>query len=430
MTGPTSLDAWLRLLETRHPSTIDLGLERVGAVWQQLGRPRPAPRVFTVAGTNGKGSTVTYIDAMLSALGFRSGTYTSPHVFRYNERVRIQGREVADEDLVSAFGAVEKARGNTSLTYFEQGTLAAFLLMQRAELDFAVLEVGLGGRLDAVNLIDADCSVITPIGLDHQEYLGPDRQSIGREKAGIIRTGRPVICGEAEPPDTVLQRAKKLAAPLQRLGREFHIEETGNQLTWQASGKVIQLPKPPLVGPHQYNNLATAVAALLAIVPEAFQQTDKLVDGIQKVRLAGRLQAHPGDSRVLVDVGHNPLAAEVVVQALRNSGKPVAVCVLAMLRDKDAAEVVRLLHPQVQNWYCAGLGGERGRSGAELTGLVQGLVGKNEVTGFETVNAALKAAIAYINSLAEDEPNRVLVFGSFHTAAEALDSELTVSDTR
>lgn len=407
------------MLEIRHPSTIDLGLDRVGQVWRELGSPRPANRVFTVAGTNGKGSTVTYIDAMLSALSYRSATYTSPHVFRYNERVRIAAREASDADLVWAFTAVEKARQGIGLSYFEHGTLAAFLLMQRCELDFAVLEVGLGGRLDAVNLIDADVAVITPIGLDHMEYLGPDRDSIGREKAGILRAGQLAICGEAEPPASLLARARELDLELHRLGHEFHIGPADGRLRWWNKEQQIFLPNPPLVGPHQQHNLATAVAALIAMLPAAGYEAEKLAAGINAVRLSGRLQVHPDDSRVLVDVGHNPLAAEVVAQMLQASGQTAAICVLAMLRDKDAAAVVRILDDRVTQWFCAGLEGERGRSGRELAQLVAANSGNHPIREFQHVAEALQAAC---RDAPEQQP--ILVFGSFLTAAQALNTRL------
>ena len=407
------------MLEIRHPSTIDLGLDRVGQVWHELGSPRPAPGVFTVAGTNGKGSTVAYIDAMLTALSYRSATYTSPHVFRYNERVRIAGREASDEELVWAFTAVEKARKGIGLSYFEHGTLAAFLLMQRCDLDFAVLEVGLGGRLDAVNLIDADVAVITPIGLDHMEYLGPDRDSIGREKAGILRAGRQAICGEAEPPGSVLERARELGLELPRLGIDFHIEPDVGRLRWWNNNQQIFLPNPPLAGPHQQRNLATAVAALIAILPAAGSQPEKLADGIKAVRMSGRLQAHPDDLRVLVDVGHNPLAAEVVAQLLQASGQTAAVCVLAMLRDKDAAGVIRILDDLVTQWFCAGLEGERGRSGSELAQLVSANSAHQQVREFRYVAEALQAACRDSQG---QQP--ILVFGSFLTAAQALNTRL------
>jgi len=413
------LQDWLRVLETRHPTTIDLGLARVGEVWRRLGQPRPAKQVFIVAGTNGKGSTVAYIDAMLRALSFRSGMYTSPHVFRYNERVKTgdqrETKEASDAEMVAALNAVEQARADTGLSYFEHGTLAAFLLMEQAELDFAVLEVGLGGRLDAVNLINADCTVITPIGLDHQEYLGPDRESIGCEKAGILRQGRPLICGEAEPPASVIRRAQDLAVPVQRLGKEFRVQLREEGLLWQSENQQLMLPEPPLMGPHQCNNLATAVAAVGTLLPEAVAQPEKLAQGIKAVRLPGRLQPHPHDPRIIIDVGHNPLAAEVVSQMLHANGSRADICVLAMLRDKDAAEVVRILDGQVGQWFCAGLEGERGRSGVELAELVAGISGRQRVKAFAQVEDAVLAAA---HNAAEFQ--LILVFGSFVTAAKAL----------
>lgn len=418
-----SLENWLRVLETRHPTTIDLGLDRVGQAWRNLGCPRPAKQVFIVAGTNGKGSTVAYIDAMVRALSYRCGSYTSPHVFRYNERVRMGDRhscdEVSDEAMVAALNAIERARADIGLSYFEQGTLAAFLLMEQAKLDFAVLEVGLGGRLDAVNLIDADCAVITPIGLDHQAYLGPDRETIGREKAGILRHARPLICGEAEPPASVLKFARELAVPVQRLDQEFRVVEQGNGLLWQSTSQTVPLPKPPLLGPHQYNNLATAVAAVTTLLPGAVLRPHQLAAGISSVRLAGRLQPHPDDSRVVVDVGHNPLAAEVLRKMLQADGTRAGICVLAMLRDKDAAEVVRILDGQVEQWYCAGLAGERGRSGAELAELVAGISSRQCVKVFDGVEDALFAAVQNAT-----ESARILVFGSFVTATQALNCSL------
>ncbi len=422
MTSPANLKDWLKVLETRHPTSIDLGLERVGEVWQRLGKPRPAPRVFTVAGTNGKGSTVAYIDAMLQALSYRSGSYTSPHVFHYNERVRLGQRDALDDELVWAFDAVEQARSDIGLTYFEHGTLAAFLLLQGAGLDFAVLEVGLGGRLDAVNLVDADCAVITPIGLDHQEYLGSDRESIGFEKAGILRSGHPLVCTEEYPPTSVLKRAEELGVPVQRLGRDFFIEQNADHLSWRGRGQEFALPRPPLPGPHQYHNLAGAVAAILSVLPAAEVKPQLLAEGISSVRLSGRLQSHPANSCVLIDVGHNPLAAGVVRQMLLATGQNIKVCVLAMLKDKDAGEVVRILDEQVEHWYCTGLLGERGRSGVELADAVASSTGKHKLKVFETVSEALSCALASINT-----NELVLVFGSFHTAAQALNTRLSTT---
>jgi dihydrofolate synthase/folylpolyglutamate synthase len=409
-----TLAAWLTLLETRHPRAIDLGLDRVAAVWQRMGRPQPAARLFTVGGTNGKGSTTAYIAALVAALGYRCGSYTSPHLFRYNERVQIQNKAVSDQELIDAFERVEAARGEISLTYFEFGTLAAFSLMSRAALDFAVLEVGLGGRLDAVNILDADCAVITPVGLDHQEYLGDSLESIGYEKAGIIRAGRPVICGEAEPPQSLLRFASDCGAVLQRLGREFCLSPEASGYRWRKGSRSFQLPPPPMAGRHQVDNMATALAAVSTLIPDALEEPAALVRGLESARLAGRLQASADCSRVWLDVGHNPHAATAVAAALQDLQLRPVDCVLGMLRDKDAHAVAAVLDESVRNWYCAGIGGDRGRSGADLAREVGKVGGADRIREFTDVATALRSALE--NSTAGAN---ILVFGSFITVAQA-----------
>jgi len=408
------LGDWLRLLETRHPLTIDMGLDRLREVWQRMGEPQPAARVITVAGTNGKGSTTAYIASTLSALGFRCAAYTSPHLFQYNERVQILGVMATDQDLVNAFEQVEAARGDISLSYFEFGTLAAFVVMAKNALDYAVLEVGLGGRLDAVNILSADLAVITPIGLDHQDYLGHDRETIGSEKAGIIRAGRPVICGETEPPQSVLKRAGELGSPVYRLGCEFTIMAHAGGCTWRSGDFILELPLPGMRGAHQVNNMATAVAAVAAVHPACLEQQHLLACGLSSVHLPGRLQQHESCNKVWLDVGHNPHAAQAVAEALRALGIRPEVCVLGMLRDKDATAVVEILDGCVQAWYCAGLEGERGRSGAALAREVADVSIRNRVKEFRDVPTALRAAL-------EDtkDGESILVFGSFVSAGQA-----------
>lgn len=414
MSHPSTLQDWLTLLESRHPLAIDLGLERVRAVWQRMDRPRPAASLFTVAGTNGKGSTTAYIGAMLMALGHRCGTYTSPHLFRYNERIQIQGKAVPDRDLISAFAWVEAALGDTSLSYFEFGTLAAFALLSRAQLDFAILEVGLGGRLDAVNILDTDCAVITPIGLDHQDYLGHDLDSIGREKAGIIRAGKPVICGEPDPPQSLLEIARQLGAPVQRLGREFNVTASASAYAWRQDLRSIHLPHPSMVGVHQVNNMATAVAAVATLLPCSLDEPHLMAQGLSSVSIAGRLQPSIECPRVWLDVGHNEHAAQAVAVALQDLHVRPAFCVLGMLRDKDAAAVAAALDECVQNWCCAGIGGERGRSGSELAREVIKVIGQQRTRDFPDVRSALQRAL---EDSAPDES--ILVFGSFVTVAQA-----------
>jgi len=402
------------MLERRHPRAIDLGLDRVAAVWQRMGKPRPAARLCTVGGTNGKGSTVAYLSGMLWALGYRCGNYTSPHLSTYNERVVIQGECVSDRELIDAFECVEAARGATSLTYFEFGTLAAFYLLSRAALDFAVLEVGLGGRLDAVNILDADCAIITQVDLDHQEYLGNDVETIGYEKAGIIRPGIPVICGQTDPPRSVLESAAGCGARLQRLGREFMVSPAASGYLWRMGSSRLELPQPPLAGEHQVKNMAVAVAAIAALVPQALARPEFLGSGIRSARLAGRLQPSARCPRVWLDVGHNPHAASAVAAALRDLRLEPVDCVLGILKDKDARSVVEILDHRVRNWYCAGVEGDRGRSGAALAETVAEVGGAERARAFQDVSAALCAALE--NSAPGEN---ILVFGSFITVAQA-----------
>jgi dihydrofolate synthase/folylpolyglutamate synthase len=418
-----SLNEWLSLLESRHPKTIDLGLERSREVWERMGSPRPAGQIFTVAGTNGKGSTVAYLCGMLRALGHSFGSYTSPHLFRYNERVQLNGIDASDRQLVDAFERIEAARGDISLSYFEFGTLAAILLMHEAGLDFAVMEVGLGGRLDAVNILDANCAVITNIGLDHQDYLGDDRESIGREKAGIIRQNIPLICGETDPPGSVMAQASRLQAPVLRLGHEFNAVDDQQSIRFTRGDTVLALPGPQMTGRHQVINLATALAALLELAPDAVNSVDELVRGLASVSLAGRLQQVSDQPRVFVDVGHNALAAEAILEALsRIKGKNAAFnchCVIGMLADKDAAAVAQILDPVVSGWYCAGLGGERGQTGEELATRVRAGVVNAKAFSCADVDTALDAALGAMGRESHSA-DCVLVFGSFFTAGRAI----------
>ena len=427
MPEPASLAEWLEALESRHPKSIDLGLDRVAKVWARMGSPLPAERIFTVAGTNGKGSTVAYISAMVQALGYRCGTYTSPHLVEYNERVQILGQKSSDRELVSAFERVDKACGEISLTYFEFGTLAAFSLMSQENLDYAVLEVGLGGRLDAVNILDADCAVLTPVGLDHQEYLGDNREQIGKEKAGIFRQGGAVICGDPHPPQSVLRTARDLGCAVWRLGQEFQIAEEGDGLYWCMNEECLDLPRPPMPGPHQHNNLATAVAAVVCLLPEALKEPALLAQGISSVKLPGRLHSALHCPRVWLDVGHNAHAASAVASALQHLQLKPRYCVLGMLKDKDALAVVKELDPQVDTWCCAGLEGDRGRSGSNLAEIVRKQCDESRVKVFPSVIAALEYALNATGPGKKTGPDHegssddsILVFGSFVTVGQAL----------
>jgi dihydrofolate synthase / folylpolyglutamate synthase len=412
---PQTLSDWLAYIEQQHPATIDMGLDRVRAVARALELGAPGRHTVVVGGTNGKGSTVAFIEAIGRAAGWKVGAYTSPHLLRYNERVRIDGEDVSDTALIAAFNAIEDARGTTTLTYFEYGTLAALHLFAQAGLDLAVLEVGLGGRLDAVNIVDADVAVITTVDIDHSEWLGDDREAIGVEKAGIIRGWKPVILGETDPPSSVLARAYLLGANAIRGGSDFFADVIdGQRWRWRDVGMRIELPMPALRGPIQLRNAASAIAALRALdrpLPRA-----AIVDGVANARIAGRLQAFERDGvEVLVDVGHNPQAARELAAALKArpcTGRTVAV--FAALQDKDAAGVVDALAGQVDAWHLAGLEGARAQTADALR---TRLAATAAATG--SAHASVQDALRHALDAAQ-AGDRVLVFGSFHTAGQAL----------
>ena len=415
---PNRLDEWLELIQERHPGTIELGLDRCSRVWRNMGQPRPAARVFTVAGTNGKGSTVAGIESGLASLGLRVGSYTSPHLLRYNERIRILGQEASDEAIIAGFEAVEAALGEARLTYFEAATLAAFSTMAEQDLDCAVLEVGLGGRLDAVNLIDADVAIITPIGIDHQEYLGTGRESIGREKAGIMRSGQVVVCGDRDPPESVLAAAETLDARLVRIGVDFDVSRTTGDETanWRYLFADLQSCLPiAMSGDHQADNLASALTAVILGREDASASIDRVATAVAACRVRGRLERFPGSPEVVVDVGHNPLAAAAVADFLDRLGASQCHLVLGMLSDKDAGEVAAVLGEQVSAWYCAGLSGPRGQTGEELASRVRAALPNATVGSFDAVSLALEAALTDATRECV-----VVAMGSFLTASEAI----------
>ena len=410
------LEQWLAHIERQHPRSIELGLERVREVAVRLGLERPAGQVITVAGTNGKGSTVAFVEAIARAGGWKVGAYTSPHLLRYNERVRIGGEEASDEALAAAFAAVEAARGDTPLTYFEYGTLAALWLFQRAGLDLAVLEVGLGGRLDAVNLVDADVAVVTTVDIDHTDWLGHDREAIGREKAGIARPWKPLVLGEVDSPSSVLRHAYAIGANALRLGSDFfHEPVDAAQWRWREVGAELLLPQPRLDAPAQRGNAATAIAALRAL-PRALPE-HAFAEGVASARAAGRLQRFSRDGiEVVVDVAHNAQAVRGLADWLRADPPAGATAaVFAALADKDAAAMVQALAPAVARWHLAGLEGTaRGQDVAAFAARLATTAAAGG-TRDDAVDAALARALA-----ASKPGDRVLVFGSFHTAAAAI----------
>jgi dihydrofolate synthase/folylpolyglutamate synthase len=417
MSHPTSLAAWLAYLETLHPKAISLGLERVRAVHDRLALA-PACPVVTVTGTNGKGSTSAFLERMLSTGGYRVGLYTSPHLLRYNERVRIGGAEATDAELTAAFAAVEVVRQDTPLTYFEFGTLAALWLFARVQTDALVLEVGLGGRLDAVNIVDADVAVVTTIAIDHTDYLGITREDIGREKAGIFRAGRVAVCADPDPPAALVDHAREIGAVLHRIGVDFGFVAEQRQWRYFGPGGVRHgLPYPALRGTYQLANAAAALTALDALRTRLPVDMGAVRDALVSIELPGRFQVLPGRPVTVLDVAHNVQAARALADTVAAMGfHPQTLAVFGIMADKDIDAVIAALKPRVDRWLVATLPPPRGATAMLLRRrLEQAGVAPDAIHTFDDAGAAYRAA----REIAA-EADRIIVFGSFLTVAAAL----------
>jgi dihydrofolate synthase/folylpolyglutamate synthase len=413
------LAEWLDWQQSLHPSAIELGLERAARVLARTGWRRPTVPVITVGGTNGKGSCVELVATMLRAGGYRIGCFTSPHLVDYRERIRIDGRWVSEASLVAAFERIADALGPDSLTFFEFNTLAALLTFETAAPDALVLEVGMGGRLDAVNLLDADVAVVVSVGLDHMEWLGPDVETIGREKAGIFRAGRPAIFGMRAPPRSVVAASAAIGASLRLIGRDFDGVAGGDD-TWDyrdGEGRLDGLPVPALAGVVQVGNAAVALAALRSLGDRLPLERAAIERGLRDVRLPGRFQrvASRSGFEWVLDVAHNPDSARVLLANLERFpvvGRTIAVC--GMLADKDVEAVLGLLGPAIDDWVAAGTEGPRSLDAASLVARAAS-VGVTMLSGGPVAEAMQTAA-----ARARDG-DRVVVFGSFHTVGPALE---------
>jgi dihydrofolate synthase / folylpolyglutamate synthase len=412
-----TLEEWLRWQESLHPRSIDLGLERVSEVAALLGLVQFKCPVVTVGGTNGKGSCVALLEAMLVAGGYRVGAFTSPHLIRYNERIRLVGRLATDDELIDAFARIDAARGDRSLTFFEFNTLAALQLFQRESLDAVLLEVGLGGRLDAVNIVDADVALLTSVALDHREWLGNTVEEIGREKAGIFRAGRPAVLGSAAMPQSVFAAAHALGAQLRIPGIDFHFRTGTDRWEWtDRSWRLHNLPLPALAGQRQPANAAASIAALSELRSRLPIKAGAIARGLRDVRLRGRFEVVQGQPQWILDVAHNAEAAELLAADLRTlpaSGRTLAV--VGVLKDKDAAALVAPLVPLVDQWIAAGTAGPRGMSACELRARVAPRLDNHCVEAAD-IDEACRMARAEARA-----GDRIVVFGSFQTIGPALE---------
>jgi dihydrofolate synthase/folylpolyglutamate synthase len=414
------LSDWLAWQETLHPNAIDLGLDRLQRTLERLEWQRPACPVVTVAGTNGKGSCVALTARILREAGYRIGTFTSPHLLRYNDRIHIDGVEVSDETLMAAFERIDAARGADTLTFFEFNAAAALLVFAEAQPDAIVLEVGMGGRLDAVNVVDADVALVSSIDLDHCDWLGHDRETIGREKAGIFRAGRPAIFGARDMPASIRETADRIGANLQQLGRDFDWVRSGERWSWRGrSGEQRDLPAPALHGEIQYDNAAAVLAALGALEPRVRVPRSAIERGLQTVTLPGRFQVvqqgGPRPIEWILDVAHNPAAARTLAaQLAARKGNRSTIAVCGVLSDKDVEGIASELRTSFDRWIIVGLQGARALPPDELAGRVRN-VGANVEAIATDVVAGCQAAEA----LAQPG-DRIVVFGSFLTVGPAL----------
>lgn len=418
----TTLDDWLAHCERLHPKTIDMGLERVKAVAERMGLKFDCP-IITVAGTNGKGSTCAMLEAILLEAGYRTGVYTSPHLVHFEERCRVRGDIVSAADLIACFARVERARAlngdEISLTYFEFTTLAILQLLADAKLDVVILEVGLGGRLDAVNILDADCAVITSIDLDHMEFLGHDRESIGLEKAGIMRAGKPVVVSDPVPPQSILDHAAQVGADLWRFGHDFNF--SGDKLQWGWAGRgrrYAGLAYPALRGANQLVNASGVLAALTALRDRLPITAQAVRNGLSMVELPGRFQIIPGQPTLVLDVAHNPHAVAALTENLDAMGfYPCTHAVFGAMADKDLLPMFARVGPLIDKWYFTDLPTARAATGEALRATWQAANSRGDAgaTAYKSPEEALQAAVKAANPA-----DRIVVFGSFYTVGGIL----------
>jgi dihydrofolate synthase/folylpolyglutamate synthase len=416
MTLPSNLADWLAYLESLHPKTIALGLERVAQVKQRLNINPDFP-IIVVGGTNGKGSVCAMLESILHAAGYRVGCYTSPHLLDYNERVRIAKQQASDAELCASFEKIEQVRGDISLTYFEFGTLAAMQCFIERKVDVAILEVGLGGRLDAVNVFDNDCAVVASVDIDHTDYLGESRELIAFEKAGIFRQGRVAICADEDVPQAIYSHAQQVGAELWCMGREFGFTPHQGQWDfWGKSGTRNALPWPALRGAYQLHNASAALAALDVLKDRFPVSMEAVRRGLGEVQLAGRFQVVPGRPSLILDVAHNPRAARSLAQNLAGLPPcPHTYAVFSMLADKDIAGVASALDSYVDTWLVAGIASPRGAASGQLESVLEQCRVRGEIKICKNIPDALRYAYN-----AAGENDRITAFGSFYTVAEVM----------
>ena len=416
-----TVNEWLDWQQTVHPLNIDFKLERILSVYEKLNVSSIAKKVITVAGTNGKGSTVSFLESILSNMNYNVGTFTSPHILKYNERIKINQKEIDDESLLDVFELIDKKRGSTTLTYFEFATLSAFYLFSKSDLDVAVLEVGLGGRLDATNIIDSDISIITSIGIDHTEFLGSTIDSIALEKAGVMRPFKKSIFAQDKPPAALFQYAKNNSVNLLVHNNDYSVTRNAN--TWGIKSKNItieNIPNLKMIGDYQYNYAAASTMALAEILPECISDDNQTKEALCNTQISGRFQYLKKSPDIILDVAHNEDASKSLARNIKNIGYKKIIAVLGILADKDVYSIVEPFSSFINHWHIGTIDSERGMNSDEIKYRINSLF-KNSLS-ISTYSSISSAFISAINS--QDNDTLILAYGSFYTVSEVLKSNI------
>ena len=412
---PNTLQDWLDWQQTLHPHNIDFKLERIKSVYNKLNIKKIANKVIIVAGTNGKGSTVAILESILHESNYTVGTFTSPHIINYNERIRFNKQEVETSELIQTFKMLDDIRGKTTLTYFEFATLTAFYLFSKKNLDYVVLEVGLGGRLDATNIIDSDLSIITSIGIDHTEFLGTTIESIAMEKAGVMRPFKPCIYAGQTPPTSLFNYAGKIKSRLKYNHNDFNIKRLGKLRSWSDSTYKIDLPELPLIGDFQYDHAGAAIKALKILDPKILDNKKNLDNGIKNISLLGRYQILSKAPEVILDVAHNEDSAKKLKENLNKSHKQHTIAIIGILKDKDVYSLIKPMISIVDEWYCVTIDSSRGMNAKEIQTRISTLVSKDNIYAYDTMLSASSKAMSRLKN-----DSRLIVYGSFYTVSEYL----------
>jgi len=414
------LSDWLDWQQKLHPKNIDFKIERIKSVYKRLNIKKVADKIIIVAGTNGKGSTVAILESILHSSGKKVGSFTSPHILDYNERIKISKLNVSDTELVEAFEIIDNLRGETTLTYFEFATLAAFLIFSKKKLDYVILEVGLGGRLDATNIIDSDLSIITSIGIDHTEFLGSSIESIANEKAGVMRPFHYSIYADSHPPSAITTYAKKNKVNLLTRDSDFSYFIYDNHWVWKSKkGLELKLPLLPLIGDFQYNHAAAALQGLELLDDSLLMSYEELCKGINDVTLLGRFQIWSKTPEIILDVAHNEDSAKKLFINIEKRKKRRTFAVIGLLKDKDVYSLIRPLTPIVENWFIGTISSERGMNSSEIKERMRGLVDSKLINCYHSMQESFENAINFLRP-----GDRLVIYGSFYTVSEFLDFSL------